>query len=75
MDAETLYATIELELLASVWAMSKCRHYLVGLFSFSVLMDHRPLIPILNSYTLDVVENPLLQRLKEKVSPYIFTAI
>ncbi|XP_068207506.1 uncharacterized protein [Palaemon carinicauda] len=30
-DAETRYATIELEMLAVVWAMSKCRLYLAGL--------------------------------------------
>ncbi|XP_064083067.1 uncharacterized protein LOC135199081 [Macrobrachium nipponense] len=34
-----------------------------------------PLVPILNTYTLDAVENTRLQRLKEKVSPYIFTAV
>lgn len=73
-DTETRYATIELELLAAVWAMSKCRHYLAGLHHFTLITDHRPLIPILNSYTLDAVENPRLQRLKEKVSPYVFTA-
>ncbi|KAG0725211.1 Transposon Tf2-6 polyprotein [Chionoecetes opilio] len=74
-DAETRYATIELELLAAAWAMSKCRPYLIGLQSFTLMTDHRPLIPILNHYTLDAVENPRLQRLKEKVSPYLFTAV
>ena len=39
------------------------------------MTDHRPLIPILNSYTLEAVENPRLQRLKEKTSPYLFTAV
>ncbi|XP_064093176.1 uncharacterized protein LOC135205853 [Macrobrachium nipponense] len=39
------------------------------------MTDHRPLIPILNSYTLDAIENSRLQRLKEKISPYIFTAV
>lgn len=74
-DAETRYATIELELLAVVWAMSKCRLYLIGLQHFTLMTDHRPLVPILNAYTLDAVENPRLQRLKEKISPYIFTAV
>lgn len=74
-DAETRYATIELELLAAVWAMSKCRPYLIGLQNFTLMTDHRPLIPILNNYTLDAVENPRLQRLKEKTSPYLFTAV
>ncbi|XP_068222164.1 uncharacterized protein [Palaemon carinicauda] len=74
-DAETRYATIELELLAVVWAMSKCRLYLAGLQHFTLMTDHRPLIPILNHYTLDAVENPRLQRPKEKISPYLFTAV
>lgn len=74
-EAETRYATIELELLAAVWAMFKCKFYLMGLQNFTLMTDHRPLVPILNSYTLDAVENPRLQRLKEKVSPYIFTAV
>ncbi|XP_068230979.1 uncharacterized protein [Palaemon carinicauda] len=74
-DAETRYATIELEMLAVVWAMSKCRLYLAGLQHFILMTDHRPLIPILNSYTLDAIENSRLQRLKEKISPYIFTAV
>ena len=74
-DAETRYATIELECLASVWAMNKCRYYLLGLPHFDLVTDHRPLIPILNTYTLDAVENPRLQRLKEKVSAYRFKAV
>ncbi|XP_068207900.1 uncharacterized protein [Palaemon carinicauda] len=36
---------------------------------------HRPLIPILNSYTLDAIKNSRLQHLKEKISPYTFTAV
>ncbi|KAK7069275.1 hypothetical protein SK128_016166 [Halocaridina rubra] len=55
--------------------MSKCRLYLCGLPHFTLLIDHCPLIPILNSYTLDAVENSCLPRFKEKVSPYIYTAV
>ena len=62
-------------MLAVVWAMSKCRLYLSGLQHFTLATDHRPLVPILNHYTLDAVENPRLQRLKEKISPYLFTAV
>ena len=74
-DTETRYATIELELLAATWAMNKCRLYLSGLQHFTLMTDHRPLIPILNHYTLDAIENPRLQRLKVKVASYIFTAV
>ena len=72
---ETRYATIELELLSVSWAMTKCCLYLLGLQHFTLMTDHRPLIPILNSYTLDAIEKPRLQRLKIKVAPYIFTAV
>ena len=44
---------IELELLAVVWATKKCRHYLLGLPHFDIIIDHKPLRPILNDYTLD----------------------
>ncbi|XP_068245429.1 uncharacterized protein [Palaemon carinicauda] len=62
-------------MLAVVWAMSKCRLYLAGLQHFTLKTDHRPLIPILNSYTLDAIENSHFLRLKEKISPYFFTAV
>ncbi|XP_068245143.1 uncharacterized protein mRpL22 [Palaemon carinicauda] len=74
-DAETRYATIELEMLAVSWALTKCRLYLQGLPSFTLQTDHRPLVPIINSYTLDMVENPRLQRMKERMSQYQFTAM
>ncbi|ROT83561.1 hypothetical protein C7M84_023253 [Penaeus vannamei] len=73
-DPETRYATIELEMLASVWATAKCKPYLIGVPNF-LMTDHRPLIPIFNKYTLDAVENPCLQRLKGHISPYQFTAV
>jgi len=73
-DTESRYAMIELELLAVVWATQKCRTYLLGLPSFTIVVDHQPLIPILNQYTLDMVENTRLQRLKAKLSMYVFTA-
>ena len=38
------YATIELECLAIVWAIRKCRYYLHGLQTFTVVTDHKPLI-------------------------------
>ncbi|XP_063591351.1 uncharacterized protein LOC134768457 [Penaeus indicus] len=74
-DTETRYATIELEMQAVVWAISKCKFYLRGLQHFSVMTDHRPLVPILNHYSLDAIENPRLQRMKDKVAPYIYTAM
>ncbi|XP_045137206.1 uncharacterized protein LOC123519766 [Portunus trituberculatus] len=39
------------------------------------MTDHRPLIPILNHYTLDAVENSCLQHLKDKIASYLYTAV
>ena len=59
-ETESHYAVIELELLAIGWAASKCRLFLARLQHLTVLTDHNPLIPILNSHPLDEVENPRL---------------
>ena len=72
-DAESRYATIELEMLAVCLATLKCKIFLSGLQHFTVITDHNPLLPILNSYRLDEVENPRL-RLKTRLIAYNFTA-
>ena len=72
-DAESRYAIIELELLAVVWAVRKCSLFLSGA-AFELCTDHRPLVPILNSYSLDQIENPRLQRLVLKLRPYQLSA-
>ncbi|KAG0722364.1 Transposon Ty3-I Gag-Pol polyprotein [Chionoecetes opilio] len=74
-DTETRYAVVELELLAVVWAMRKCRMYLLGLSTFELVVDHKPLVPILDHHTLDAIDNPRIQRLKEKIAPYVFSTI
>ena len=68
-DPESWYAVIELELLAVVWAVKKCSLYLPGTL-FEVATDHRPLTSIINSYSLDQIENFRLQRLVMKLCPY-----
>jgi hypothetical protein len=73
-DAESRYAMVELELLAVVWAMDKCRLYLLGLPHFDLIVDHRPLIPIINSKGLDEIDNPRILRLREKLLPFSFHA-
>lgn len=69
-DAETRYATIELEMLAIVFAVKKCRKFLLGRQEFDVITDHKPLISIVNNKGLNEIENPRLQRLKESISQY-----
>jgi hypothetical protein len=74
-DLETRYAIVELELAAVEWAVRKCRLFLLGLPKFTLLVDHQLLVLILDRQTLDMVENPKLQRLKERLSPFVFTTV
>lgn len=71
-DTEKRYAIIELELLAVTWALKKCKIYLLGMNLFILNVDHRPLVSILDKKTLNEIENPRLQRLKEKTLLYSF---
>ena len=73
-DAESRYAVIELECLAVAWAIKKCHTFLAGIDQFTVITDHNPLIPILNTHRLDEIENPRLQRLRTRIMAYKFTA-
>ena len=52
----------------------KCRQFLEGLPTFQLITDHMPLVPILNVYTLDRLDNPRLLRLKLKMQRYSFQA-
>lgn len=75
IPAETRYAMVELELAAVEWATRKLRVYLQGLHQYTVVTDHKPLIPILNTYTMADIQNPRIQRLKGKLAGYVFKAV
>ena len=66
------YATIELECLAVHFAVTKCSFYLKGLPHFTVATDHKPLEGIFKKDLFEV-NNPRLQRIREKLLPYTFT--
>ena len=70
-ETEAAYSMVELELLGAAWAMKKCRHFLLGI-TFELITDHQPLVSILNHQTLDMVDNPRIQRLKEKTAAFVF---
>ena len=57
-EAETRYATVEIEMLGAAWVVNKCHIYLAGLKNFTIFVDHKPLIPVLNNKTLDAIKNP-----------------
>ena len=73
-ETESRYAPIEFEALSVAWAVRKCHYFLAGLPEFLIRNDHRTLIPILNSYTLNDIENPRVRRLVEKLRPYKYRA-
>ena len=53
--------------------MKKCRIQLLGMEHFELVVDHKPLVTILDRHRLDDVDNVRLQRLKEKTSLFTFT--
>ena len=69
--AEVNHAMVELELLAVQWAVEKCRLYLTGT-RFTAIIDHQPLVSILNGQNLDAISNQRIQRIVAKLVGYDF---
>ena len=65
--AEQNYGMTSLELSAVNWAVEKCKPYLLGLPYFEIVTDHQALVSMLNTKTLDEIENPRQQNMKEKI--------
>ena len=74
-DVESSYAIVELELAAMEWTIRKCLLSLSGLPDFTLVVDHQALLVIPDKYTLDTIENPKIQRLKERLASYLFHTV
>ncbi len=72
--AQSRYSVTESELAAVVYAVKKLPLYLKGK-EFTVIVDHKPLISILNKKSLDEIETPRLINLKAKLMDYKMTAV
>ena len=66
---------IELEALAIVWAVLRSKMFLQGLQHFTIVSDHRPLLPIFNRMCLDEIGNPRLHHLKHKVVSFNYDLV
>ena len=55
LPAETQYAQIEKKCLASIWACEKFDKYLRGVQQFNLLIDHKPLVPLINETDVNAV--------------------
>lgn len=54
-DAETRYVQTEKECIVGVWAGEWFETYLIGMDSFKLITDRKPLLPLINSKDLDAV--------------------
>ena len=55
-----------LELSAVNCDVEKCKPYLLGLPYFEIVTDHQALVSMLNTKTLDEIENPRQKNMKEQ---------
>ena len=69
-DAESRYAPVEGEALAVVYALEKCRIFVLGCPHLTVVVDHKPLVKLLGDRSLEDIKNPRLFNLKEKTLMY-----
>ena len=73
--AESRYAPIEGEALAITFALDSCRMFVLGCPNLTLVVDHKPLVPIFNDRNLEDIKNPRIFDFREKTLMYKFHAI
>ena len=68
---ESRYAVCEIEAIGILYAIQKCRHYLLGMAEFEVATDHKSLKGVF-AKDLASVENVRLRRCMERLQEYNF---
>ena len=70
--AESRYAVCEIEGLAILHALRRCRHYLAGMEHFTIITDHKSLEGVFRK-DLSQIENVRLRRFRENLGEFNFT--
>ena len=71
--AQSRYAPIEGEAAALLLGLEKCSHFILGLPDLLLAVDHKPLVSIFGSSSLESIPNPRLFKMREKALKYRFT--
>ena len=68
--AESRYSPVEGECLGVAWALKRAKYFVLGCDKLIIAVDHKPLLGILSDKSLEDIENPRLENLKEKTLRY-----
>ena len=70
-ETEQRYAQIEKEALAMTWACERYEDFLVGLKTFTIETDHKPLLSLMKSKALDLL-TPRIQRFRMRMMRFSY---
>ena len=70
-ETEQRYAQIEKEALAMTWACERFEDFLVGLKTFTIETDHKPLLSLMKSKSLDLL-TPRIQRFRMRMLRFTY---
>ena len=73
--AESRYSPVEGECLGVAWSLNKAKYFVLGCENLIVAVDHKPLLGILGDKSLEEIDNPRLENLKEKTLRYRFSIV